>query len=102
MPKVVPRVKIQNSSDGGLLFWLAKLYLFAVVALVSAGFYGGLGLYLHFARQVPAIPELASYLRSSPGMTTVYGLDGSLLAEFATERREIVSIDKIPQQLIDA
>src|SRR3954468_3463012 len=35
-------------------------------------------------------------------MTTLYGQDGTLLAELSTERREIVPLDHVPQTLIDA
>src|SRR5512144_3225682 len=35
-------------------------------------------------------------------MTTLWGQDGTLLAEFSTERREIVPLDHVPQTMVDA
>jgi penicillin-binding protein 1A len=96
------RVQVQNFSDGGLLYWLFKLYLFAALSLVSVVIYVALGIYLHFARQLPPLPNLAEYGRTAPGVTRLIGLDGNLLAEFATERREIIPLSKIPRPLIDA
>jgi penicillin-binding protein 1A len=98
----VPRVRVHNVADGGLFYWLLRLYLFAIVAVAFVSIYFFVGLYLHFARQVPALPNLSEYGRTAPGVTTFVGLDGTLLAEFATERREIIPLSRVPKPLIAA
>src|SRR4051812_48696771 len=97
-----PRIRVQNVADGGLLYWMMRLYLFAAVSVVFVAIYVALGVYLHFARQVPALPNLADYGSTAPGVTTFIALDGTLLAEFATERREIVRLSQVPRPLVDA
>jgi penicillin-binding protein 1A len=97
-----PRVRVENVSDGGLLYWILRLYFFAAISAASVAVYCVLGVYLHFARQVPPLPNLAEYGRTAPGVTTMLALDGTLLAELATERREIVPLARIPKPLINA
>ncbi|MGZ3443817.1 MAG: transglycosylase domain-containing protein, partial [Polyangia bacterium] len=96
------RVAIANPSDGGLVYWLVKLYAFAGCAMLAALAFIGLGVYLHFCKELPPIPDLTTYASTAPGMTTLWGQDGTLLAELSTERREIVPLDHVPQPLIDA
>jgi penicillin-binding protein 1A len=98
----VPRLQVANVSDGGLLYWLLRLYVFSAIAVISSVVYMALGVYLYFARQVPPVPDLSQYGRTAPGVTTIVGLDGTLLAELATERREIVPLARIPKPLVDA
>jgi len=95
-------VAIVNPSDGGLLYWLVRLYAFALVAVLAMLLYAGAGLYVWFAAQVPPVPDLASYADQAPGVTTLYGLDGSIVAELSRERREVVPLDRVPPKLIDA
>jgi penicillin-binding protein 1A len=96
------RVAIANPSDGGLLYWLVKLYFFAACALAMALVFLAGGVYLHFCKELPSLPDLSTYAATAPGMTTLRGQDGTLMAEFSTERREIVPLDHVPQPLIDA
>ncbi len=98
----MPRVAIANPSDGGLIYWLFKLYAFAFCAgLTTLVFIAG-AVYLHFCRELPPLPDLSTYASTAPGMTTIYGQDGTLLAELSTERREIVPLDHVPPTLVDA
>ena len=96
------RVDIANPSDGGLVYWLFKLYAFAACAAVAALVFVGFGVYLHFCKQLPPLPDLTTYAATAPGMTTLWGQDGTLLAELSTERREVVPLDHVPQTLVDA
>ncbi len=96
------RVIVINPSDGGVVYWIVKLYAFSLVVGLSALGFVGLGLYLHFSRQLPPLPDLSNYAKIAPGITTLVGQDGTMLAEFSTERREIVPLDRIPQPLVDA
>ena len=51
-------------------------------------------------QQLPAIEHLADYDPMLP--LRIYARDGSLLAEFGEERRELVAIDAIPRELQQA
>ncbi len=96
------RVAIENPSDGGLLYWLVKLYFFAACSLGMALVFVMGGVYLHFCKELPPIPDLTTYASTAPGVTTLWGQDGTLMAELSTERREIVPLDHVPQSLVDA
>src|SRR5258706_9670224 len=96
------RVTVTNLSDGGLLYWLVRLYAFAALALAAMLAFAALALYVGFARQLPRLPDLATYARVAPGVTTLIAGDGSLVGELATERREIVPFDRIPHMLVRA
>ncbi|HEY2745458.1 MAG TPA: PBP1A family penicillin-binding protein [Polyangia bacterium] len=96
------RVTVANPSDGGLFYWLCKLYFFAGCAAMAALVFVGIGVYLHFCKELPPTPDLTTYASTAPGMTTLWGQDGTLLAELSTERREIIPLDHVPQTLIDA
>ena len=98
----MPRVTIQNPSDGGFFYWLVKLYIFAFCAISTLVLFVLFGIYLHYCRELPPVPDLKTYAATAPGMTSLYGQDGTLLAELSTERREIVPFDYVPQALVDA
>src|SRR5437879_5125914 len=95
--RILPRVDIANPTDGGLGFWLIRLYAFALLALAAFGAYALLGLYVYFSAQLPPLPDLAHYADDAPGVTTLYGQDGAILAELSTQRRELVSLDRVPE-----
>ena len=97
-----PAIAIDNPADGGLLYWLAKLYAFAGLSFLSVAVHLMVGLYIWFAAQLPPLPSLHTYADDAPGVTTLFAQDGSILAELATQRREIVPLDRIPERLVDA
>ncbi len=101
-PLRLSRVTVSNLRDGGLGYWLVRLYLFAALATTAILLFVGAGFYVHFARQVPRVPELDAYFKTIPGVTTFVGLDGTVLAELATERREVVPLERVPPALIAA
>lgn len=79
--------------------WRAWLRRFSIVVLfVTAAALGTAGGVLFaFSDDLPAISALDDY---SPGVITrVLGRDGSVIGEFATERRQIVSFEEIPPVL---
>jgi len=98
----VQRVSIANPSDGGLVYWLFKLYAFAACGALAALAFIGFGVYVHYCKELPPLPDLTTYASTAPGMTTLWGQDGTLLAELSTERREIVPLDHVPQSMVDA
>jgi len=54
----------------------------------------------HFGRELPDFKQLASY--QPPTVTRVHAGDGSLLAEFAREKRVFVPIEAIPRMVLKA
>jgi penicillin-binding protein 1A len=57
-------------------------------------------IYLAVKDSIPTLPELEQY---NPALTTrVYDQSGILLGEFAVERRDVVSADRIPRPLVEA
>lgn len=75
-------------------------------ALIVAGgaFLAGLlclfGAYLYVSRTLPRVDTLADY--RPPVITKVYSDDGAVIAEYYAERRIVVPVTKLPQQLIQA
>ena len=80
-------------------FWL-KLFVLLSFAGGIAGVVLILGVVYYFAQQVPDYRKLADYRPNL--ITKVYSHDGSILAEYAKERRIYVPISEIPQDLINA
>ncbi|WP_206378279.1 penicillin-binding protein 1A [Sneathiella limimaris] len=78
---------------------LLLLFSLSVVGiLIAAGvvFYG----FWHFGKGLPDYEQLASY--EPPVMTRVHSADGSLIAEYARERRLFVPINAIPRKVKQA
>ncbi len=96
------RVRVANPSDGGFLFWLAKLYGFAIFAIVVALGALGIGIYGYFARSTTGTPDLSRYADSAPTVTRVFAGDGTLLGEFADEWREVLPYEALPPKLVEA
>ncbi|MEZ4403732.1 MAG: transglycosylase domain-containing protein [Kofleriaceae bacterium] len=96
------RVAVANRSRAGVVGWVARLYLFAALIAVALVMIAAGGVYRYFATTTPPAPDLARYAKVAPGVTRVLAADGTVLGEFAKEWREVVPIDQMPQQLIDA
>src|SRR4051795_10966418 len=76
-------------------------FLFAagtIVFLVSVG--AGAGLLWHFSKDLPDYSQLQDY--EPPVMTRVHAGDGSLVAEYATQRRLYIPIQAVPKMVINA
>lgn len=79
--------------------WLIKtLVLLVVVAVV--GVTSVIGVLWHFGRGLPDYRQLATY--EPPVMTRVQAGDGSLIAEYAQERRVFVPVNAMPKLVIAA
>ncbi len=76
-------------------------FLFTAGFIVFMGVAIGVGYIVwETSKSLPEHEQLAKY--EPPVMTRVHAGDGSLLAEYAKERRLFVPINAIPKQLIDA
>lgn len=96
------RVIVANPADGGVGFWLIKLYGFALVAALASAAVAALAAYGYFARTTDPVPDWRNYAKISPGVTRIYAGDNTLLGEFAKEWRELVPYDQLPPLLVDA
>ena len=82
-------------------FWrgsniLALVGIFSVCMGVGAF----LGVYEKYRADLPSIARLEEWQPSL--VTKVFAADGSLIAEFASERREIIPLERVPPQFIRA
>jgi penicillin-binding protein 1A len=96
------RVAIANRRDGGVVFWLVRLYGFAVLVLVAAVGLAGLLIYSYFSLHAPPVPDLRSYAQVVPAVSRMYAADGTMLGEFAKEWREVVPFERMPPRLVNA
>jgi penicillin-binding protein 1A len=71
---------------------IAGLLLVGVVSIVAA--------YLIVSASLPKVDTLADY--RPPIITRILGDDGAVVAEFTRERRIVVPVSRMPQQLIEA
>src|SRR6478672_1543287 len=97
-------VSRQNSADGNSAMRMLLRFcgfLFAagtIVFLVAVG--AGAGLLWHFSKDLPDYSQLQDY--EPPVMTRVHAADGSLVAEYARERRLYIPIQAVPKLVINA
>jgi len=76
-------------------------FLFAVgTILFLVGIAGVAGLMWHYSKDLPDYSQLQDY--EPPVMTRVHATDGSLLAEYAKERRLYLPIQAVPKMVINA
>ena len=76
-------------------------WLFAVGFMVFVAAAAGAGYVLwNASKDLPDYTQLANY--APPVMTRIYAADGSMLAEYAEERRLFVPVNQMPKLLIDA
>ncbi|HEX2652947.1 MAG TPA: transglycosylase domain-containing protein, partial [Xanthobacteraceae bacterium] len=76
-------------------------FLFAIGTLVFiVGVAGVAGLLWHFSKDLPDYSQLQDY--EPPVMTRVHAGDGSLVAEYARERRLYLPIQAIPKRITQA
>ena len=76
-------------------------FLFAVgTILFLVGVAGVAGLMWHYSKDLPDYSQLQDY--EPPVMTRVHASDGSLMAEYARERRLYLPIQAVPKRVIHA
>jgi penicillin-binding protein 1A len=76
-------------------------FLFAAgTILFLVGVAATAGLMWHFSKDLPDYSQLQDY--EPPVMTRVHAADGSLLAEYARERRLYIPIQAVPKRVINA
>ena len=82
-----------------MLRWIAYIIsLTILVSLLTVG--GGVWVFWKYGRDLPDYRQLENY--TPPITTRVYTGDGSLLEEYAFQRRSFVPVSSIPQSTINA
>jgi len=77
------------------------VFLFAVgTILFLVGVAGVAGMMWHYSKDLPDYSQLQDY--EPPVMTRVHATDGSLVAEYARERRLYLPIQAVPRRVINA
>ncbi|MDT8396087.1 MAG: PBP1A family penicillin-binding protein [bacterium] len=71
-----------------------------LLLLMAAGTALATGAYFYFSLNLPKLKGIDDYRPSLP--TIMYDRDGNEVARFFTENRELVSIDQVPRQVINA
>lgn len=74
--------------------------IYALLALVFFGALGILAIIIYISYDLPQINSLADY--SPPIPSRVYSKDGELLMELSKEKRELATIEEIPEKVINA
>ena len=97
-----PRVQIANRSTGGVLFWIGKLYGYALLSLALLGLSCTVFAGRWVAESTPRTPDFRAYAKAAPSITRMYAADGTLMGEFAKEWREITPYEQMPKHLVDA
>ena len=83
--------------------WWLRLVLFGVSCLIAWTVITTVGiyfLYLLIQNTIPPLPELVQY--TPPLTTRVFSQTGTLIGEFAIERRDVVPSQKVPRGLVAA
>ena len=65
-------------------------------------FLGGLATYAYFSYRLPKLPDISRYEHEAAESTQVRAWDGTILADWATKRREVVPAKDVPPLLIQA
>lgn len=97
-----PKVVVANRADGGIGFWLLRLYGFTFFVGLAALLLGGFFTFRYFSAEVPPMPDLRSYAQAAPAVSRMYAADDTLMGEFASEWREIVPFESMPKPLVNA
>ncbi len=74
---------------------ITVLMLFITTMMV----FGGLS-YFYFAADLPSVGTLKNY--TPPTVTKFFSDDGEIIAEISLEKREVVSLDRMPPHLVQA
>lgn len=80
------------------VFFLIPLLVAIEVPVFFAG--AGLAAYLYYSKDLPAIPELASYQPRT--VSTFFADDGTIIGVFYRQKRFVLDLEEIPQHVVNA
>jgi penicillin-binding protein 1A len=79
---------------------LTKISIAVFMILITVLTVFGVVSYFYFTHDLPSIEALRNYKPSA--VTRIFSEDGEVIGEFFYEKREVVSLDRIPNHLIQA
>lgn len=82
-----------------LLALIKRIFILGLAGLL-AGLVIFAGVYFYFSRGLPKIASLKDY--QPPIITTLYSDDGRKIAEFSKERRVVIPLSDMPENLLNA
>jgi len=77
-----------------------KIMITLIMVLLATFVVFGLVWYFYFIHDLPSIEALKNY--RPPTITRFFSEDGEVIGEFFVERRDVVSLDKMPHHLVQA
>lgn len=77
-----------------------KVFISVIMVSLTSVLVFGISSYYYFSHDLPSIDNLKNY--APPTVTKFYSDDGEIIGEFFIEKREVVSLDRIPSHLIQA
>ena len=77
-----------------------KILIVIIMTFITVLIIFGVASYFYFTHDLPSIETLKNYKPST--VTKFFSEDGEIIAEFSIERREVVSLERIPNHLIQA
>jgi penicillin-binding protein 1A len=79
---------------------VAKISITVIMILITVVTVFGVVSYFYFTHDLPSVETLKNYKPST--VTKIFSEDGEIIGEFFYEKRETVSLDRIPNNLIQA
>ena len=89
-----------TTTKSNLFGRLAKILIIIIMIFVTAIILFGLAFYLYFGHDLPSIQALKHYKPLT--VTRLFSDDGEVIGEFFIEKREVVSLERVPHHLIQA
>src|SRR4030065_2793517 len=77
-----------------------KISIALMMIVITALAVFGVASYFYFTHHLPSIETLKNYKPST--VSKIFSEDGEVIGEFSYEKREVVSLDRIPNHLIQA
>lgn len=77
--------------------WVLLALFILMLGGAAFGAYAG---YLYFSKDLPRLDQLSDYRPST--ISRFFAADGSVIAEYYKERREVVPLSRMPQHLVNA
>jgi penicillin-binding protein 1A len=77
-----------------------KILIAVIMFLVTTCIVFGVVSYFYFVHDLPSIETLKNY--RPPTITKFFSEDGEIIGEFSVEKRQVVSLDRVPPHLVQA
>lgn len=77
-----------------------KAIFMSLFSIMAAGTLFAMAAYFYFSMNLPKLQNIGDYRPSIP--TIMYDRDGAEVARFFTQNRELISIDQVPREVINA